>query len=98
DTIESVRHAREQRARVVAITNTVGSTIPRESDAVLYTRAGPEVGVAAIKTCLTQISATYLVALFLAQVRGTKFPYEVRAVVDQLVLFPAKIEETLAGI
>ncbi len=98
DTIESVRHAREQNARVLAITNTVGSTIPRESDAVLYTRAGPEVGVAATKTFLTQVTATYLVALYLASVRGTKFPDEVRHVVDQLATVPALVEETLAGI
>ena len=70
DTLMAVRHAREQRSRVLAICNVNGSTIPRESDAVLYTHAGPEVGVASTKAFLTQLVACYLVALYLAQVRG----------------------------
>jgi glutamine---fructose-6-phosphate transaminase (isomerizing) len=74
DTLEAVRHAREQKARVLAISNTNGAQIPRESDAVLYTHAGPEVGVAATKTFLAQIAATFLVGLALAQARGTKYP------------------------
>ena len=70
DTLEAVRHAREQKARVLAICNTNGAQIPRESDAVLYTRAGPEIGVAATKTFLAQIAATHLVGLALAQREG----------------------------
>src|ERR687898_154086 len=73
DTLGAVRYARRQRARVLTVCNTVGASIPRESDAVLYTRAGPEVCVAATKTFATQLAAMYLVALYLAQVRGTMF-------------------------
>jgi glucosamine--fructose-6-phosphate aminotransferase (isomerizing) len=86
DTLEAVRHAREQRARVLAVCNTNGAQIPRESDAVLYTHAGPEVGVAATKTFTSQVVACYLVGLALAQNRGTKYADEVereyRALVD----------------
>ncbi len=77
DTLEAVRHAKTQKAKVLAICNTNGSQIPREADAVLYTRAGPEIGVAATKTFLAQIAANYLVGLALAQARGTKYPDEV---------------------
>jgi glucosamine--fructose-6-phosphate aminotransferase (isomerizing) len=77
DTLEAVRHAREQKARVLAICNTNGSQIPRESDAVLYTHAGPEVGVAATKTFTAQVVACYLVGLALAQTLGTKYADEV---------------------
>jgi len=59
DTLEAVRHAKEQKAKVLAICNTNGSQIPRECDAVLYTRAGPEIGVASTKTFLAQIAANY---------------------------------------
>ena len=73
----AVRHAREQGARVIAICNTHGSTIPRESDAVLYTHAGPEIAVASTKAFLAQITACYLLGLYLAQLRGNKFADEV---------------------
>ena len=72
DTLMAIRHAREQRAKVLAICNTNGSTIPRESDAVIYTHAGPEIGVASTKGFMTQLVACYLLGLYLAQVRGTK--------------------------
>jgi glutamine---fructose-6-phosphate transaminase (isomerizing) len=98
DTLMAIRHAREQKARVLAICNTNGSTIPRESDAVLYTRAGPEVGVAATKTFLTQIAATLLVGLHLARVRGTLYGDEVGAVVEQLEKMPALVEQTLGTV
>ena len=65
----AIRHAREQQSRVLAICNTNGSTIPRESDAVIYTHAGPEIGVASTKGFLTQLVACYLLGLYLAQVR-----------------------------
>ena len=84
DTLGAVRYARRQRARVLTVCNTVGASIPRESDAVLYTRAGPEVCVAATKTFATQLAAMYLVALYLAQVRGTMFTDEVASVVREL--------------
>ncbi|MEQ4205041.1 glutamine--fructose-6-phosphate transaminase (isomerizing) [Actinopolymorpha sp. B9G3] len=95
DTLMALRHAREQRARVLAICNTNGSTIPRESDAVLYTHAGPEVGVAATKTFLTQVVACYLMGLYLAQVRESKFGDEVSVEVDQLDAMPAAVEQAL---
>ncbi|MDX6358291.1 MAG: hypothetical protein QOH37_1345, partial [Nocardioidaceae bacterium] len=71
DTLMAIRYARRQRAKVLAICNTNGSTIPRESDAVIYTHAGPEIGVASTKGFMTQMIAAYLLGLYLAQVRGT---------------------------
>ncbi|HEX2372671.1 MAG TPA: glutamine--fructose-6-phosphate transaminase (isomerizing) [Actinomycetota bacterium] len=91
DTLGAVRYARRQRARVLTVCNTVGASIPRESDAVLYTRAGPEVCVAATKTFATQLAAMYLVALYLAQVRGTMFTDEVASVVRELEQIPEKV-------
>ena len=96
DTLKALRHAKEQRARILSICNTNGSTMPRESDAVLYTRAGPEVAVASTKCFLAQITACYLVALYLARVRGVKYGDEVAAIVAQLRGMPALIEQTLA--
>ncbi|HEY7857826.1 MAG TPA: glutamine--fructose-6-phosphate transaminase (isomerizing) [Candidatus Nanopelagicales bacterium] len=95
DTLMALRYAREQGARVLAICNTQGSTIPRESDAVLYTRAGPEVAVASTKAFLTQIVACYLVALYVAQVRGNKFGDEIGSVVRDLANMPRKIDLVL---
>src|SRR3954451_7746523 len=95
DTLEAVRHARSQRAKVLAVTNTIGSTISRESDAALYTRGGPEVAVASTKAVMTQITAMYLVGLYLAQVRGTRDPDEVRAHLSDLREIPALVEEVL---
>ncbi|GAA3571170.1 glutamine--fructose-6-phosphate transaminase (isomerizing) [Mycolicibacterium helvum] len=88
DTLEAVRHAKSQKAKVLAICNTNGSQIPREADAVLYTRAGPEIGVAATKTFLAQIAANYLVGLALAQARGTKYPDEVEREYHELESMP----------
>lgn len=98
DTLEAVRHAKTQKAKVLAICNTNGSQIPREADAVLYTRAGPEIGVAATKTFLAQIAANYLVGLALAQARGTKYPDEVEREYHDLEAMPALIGRVLAGI
>jgi glucosamine--fructose-6-phosphate aminotransferase (isomerizing) len=95
DTLMAVRHAKEQKARVLAISNTNGSTIPRESDAVLYTRAGPEIAVASTKCFLTQVAAVYLVGLHLAQVRGVKYADEVAAVVHELEKAPAAVAKVL---
>ncbi|MBZ3907415.1 MULTISPECIES: glutamine--fructose-6-phosphate transaminase (isomerizing) [Streptomyces] len=95
DTLMALRHAREQGARVLAICNTNGSTIPRESDAVLYTHAGPEVAVASTKAFLTQLVACYLVALYLGQVRGTKWGDEIRAVVRDLSRISCEVERVL---
>jgi glucosamine--fructose-6-phosphate aminotransferase (isomerizing) len=95
DTLMAVRHAREQRSRVLAICNVNGSSIPRECDAVLYTRAGPEVAVASTKAFLTQLVGCYLVALYLAQLRGAKFGDEVHAVLGELSQIPAAVETVL---
>ncbi|MDQ1714000.1 MAG: hypothetical protein QOE45_3450 [Frankiaceae bacterium] len=95
DTLEAVRHARAQKAWVLAVTNTVGSTIARESDAALYTRCGPEVAVASTKAVIAQIVAMYLVGLYLAQLRGTRDPDEVRAHLHDLQQIPDLIAETL---
>jgi len=95
DTLMALRHAREQGARVLAICNTNGATIPRESDAVFYTHAGPEIAVASTKAFLTQIVACYLVALYLGQVRGTKWGDEVRSVLRDLAEMPDKVDRVL---
>jgi glutamine---fructose-6-phosphate transaminase (isomerizing) len=95
DTLMAIRHARLQHARVLAVCNTNGSTIPRESDAVIYTHAGPEVGVAATKSFLAQIVACYLLGLYLAQVRGMKFGDEINAIVRALEAVPDGITRLL---
>ncbi|CAG7603928.1 glutamine--fructose-6-phosphate transaminase (isomerizing) [Mycobacterium avium subsp. paratuberculosis] len=98
DTLEAVRHAKEQKAKVLAICNTNGSQIPRECDAVLYTRAGREIGVASTKTFLAQITANYLVGLALAQARGTKYPDEVEREYHELEAMPDLVARVLATI
>ncbi|CPR13380.1 glucosamine--fructose-6-phosphate aminotransferase [Mycobacterium bohemicum DSM 44277] len=98
DTLEAVRHAKEQKAKVLAVCNTNGSQIPRECDAVLYTRAGPEIGVASTKTFLAQIAANYLVGLALAQARGTKYPDEVAREYRELESMPDLVARVIAGI
>ncbi|BBX48287.1 glutamine--fructose-6-phosphate transaminase (isomerizing) [Mycobacterium cookii] len=98
DTLEAVRHAKEQKAKVLAICNTNGSQIPRECDAVLYTRAGPEIGVASTKTFLAQIAANYLVGLALAQARGTKYPDEVEREYRELEAMPELVARVIAEI
>ncbi|AQA01653.1 glutamine--fructose-6-phosphate transaminase (isomerizing) [Mycobacterium sp. MS1601] len=95
DTLEAVRHAKEQKAKVLAVCNTNGSQIPRECDAVLYTRAGPEIGVASTKTFLAQVAANYLVGLALAQARGTKYPDEVLREYKELEAMPDLVSEVL---
>jgi glutamine---fructose-6-phosphate transaminase (isomerizing) len=95
DTLMAIRHAREQRSKVLAICNTNGSTIPRESDAVIYTHAGPEIGVASTKGFMTQLVACYLLALYLAQVRGTRYGDEIAGVVRELEAMPAKVQHML---
>ena len=95
DTIMAMRYAQQQGASVVAIVNVQGSTIAREADAVLYTRGGPEIAVASTKAFLAQIAATYLLGIYLAELRGNKFPDEIRAIFDQLEEMPAKIQRVL---
>lgn len=97
DTLMAVRHAREQGAKVIAICNTQGASIPRESDAVLYTHAGPEIAVASTKAFLAQITATYLLGLYLAQLRGNKFADEVESILAELRDMPDKIQQVIDG-
>lgn len=95
DTLMAIRHAREQHAKVIAICNTNGATIPRESDAVIYTHAGPEIGVASTKGFTTQLIACYLLGLFLAQVRGMKYADEIRTMLDELQRMPEEMQRVL---
>ena len=97
DTLMAIRHARIQGAKIIAICNTNGATIPRESDAVIYTHAGPEIGVASTKGFLTQLAACYLLGLYLAQVRGMKYADEIRVITDELAHTPQMIQQMLDG-
>ena len=95
DTLMAIRHAREQHAKVIAICNTNGATIPRESDANIYTHAGPEIWVASTKGFLTQVAACYLLGLYLAQVRGSMYDDEIHAVMSELAATPPLIQKVL---
>jgi glucosamine--fructose-6-phosphate aminotransferase (isomerizing) len=95
DTLMAIRHAKAAGARVLAICNTNSSTIPRESDAVLYTHAGPEIAVASTKAFLTQVVAVYLIGLKLAQVRGALKDSEIHSLYNEMLELPAKIEQIL---
>lgn len=98
DTLMAVRHARQQGAKVIAICNTQGSSIPREADAALYTHAGPEIAVASTKAFLAQITATYLLGLYLAQLRGNMFADEVNAVLQELRDMPEKVQAVIDNV
>ncbi len=91
----ALRHARAQGSKVLAICNTNGSTIPREADAVIYTHAGPEIGVASTKGFLTQLIASYLLGLYLAELRGMKYGEEVAAIVRELADAPGHVQRLL---
>ena len=95
DTLMALRHAKESGAKVLAICNTNSSTIPRESDAVIYTHAGPEIAVASTKAFLTQVVATYLIGLYLGQVVGTLNERQIEALYTEMLELPAKIEQIL---
>jgi glutamine---fructose-6-phosphate transaminase (isomerizing) len=95
DTLEAIKFAKQQGARVMSVCNVVGSSVARESDAVLYTHAEAEVGVAATKTFTTQLVGLTLLALYLAQVRRTLYPSDVREIVTDMQRLPSLIEETL---
>ncbi len=95
DTLMAVKHARDLGALTISICNTHGSTIPRESDAVLYTHAGPEIAVASTKAFLAQITATYILGLYLAQLRGGTYADEAQAVMKDLQGIPDKIQVVL---
>jgi glucosamine--fructose-6-phosphate aminotransferase (isomerizing) len=95
DTLRAIQYARKQRARVLSICNTNGATIPRESDAVIYTHAGPEIAVASTKGFLAQIVACYLLGLYLAQVKGLKFRDEIGRILADVAAVPAAIQQVL---
>lgn len=95
DTLMALRHAKAGGARILAVCNTNSSTIPRESDAVLYTHAGPEIAVASTKAFLTQVIAVYLIGLYLAQMRGVMSGEDVRSIFDEMTELPSKIEQIL---
>ena len=95
DTIQAIRHAREQGAKVVAIVNTPGSTISRESDAVILTHAGPEIAVASTKAFTSQVTACFILGLYLAQVRGNKYADEIADYMEKLARVPEAIQKVL---
>jgi glutamine---fructose-6-phosphate transaminase (isomerizing) len=96
DTLEAARHAKRQGSRVLAVTNTVGSSLSREADGVIYMHAGPEIGVAATKTFAAQMVSQYVVGLYLAQVRGSMFPEEITAFLERMDELPAKVQRAIA--
>ena len=98
DTLMATRYAKELGAKVLAICNTQGATLARESDAVIYTHAGPEVAVASTKALTAQITAGYLLGLFLGQVRGVVPAAELKALGTDLLKMPARVVEVLEGL
>jgi glutamine---fructose-6-phosphate transaminase (isomerizing) len=97
DTLAAMRLARERGAKVLSITNVMGSQATRDADTVLFTRAGPEVSVAATKTFVAQVAAMYLLGLKLAQLRGTLPADELSALIGEMKALPSRIEATLAA-
>ncbi len=95
DTIAAQREAKTKGSKTLAICNVVGSMITREAAGTIYTHAGPEIGVASTKAFTSQLTALYLFALYLAQVRGTMTPAQTRAAAQELALIPAKLESIL---
>src|SRR5262249_15103547 len=97
DTLAAMRLARERGAKVLTITNILGSQATRDANGVLYTRAGLEIGVAATKTFVAQVAAIYLLGLKLAQLNGTIDRSEMAGLISELKAIPHKIEQLLAG-
>jgi len=95
DTLAGVKYAREQGAKVMAITNVVGSTISRQADGVLYTHAGPEIGVAATKTMIAQMIALYLLTLYLARVRRSLAEEDSQDIMNELRRLDRLVTEIL---
>ena len=95
DTLEAARHARRQGSPLLAVTNTVGSSLAREADGVIYMHAGPEIGVAATKTFATQMVSQYILAMYLAQVRGSMFPEEIAEVLTRMGELPEQVEQAI---
>jgi glutamine---fructose-6-phosphate transaminase (isomerizing) len=97
DTLAAMRLARERGAKVLAITNVLGSQATRDADAILYTRSGLEISVAATKTFVAQVAAMYLLGLRLAELRGTMPAERLAELIGEMKSLPSKIEATLAG-
>jgi len=97
DTLAAMRLARERGATVLALTNIMGSQATRDADAVLYTRSGMEISVAATKTFVAQVAAMYLLGLRLAELRGTLPPERLAELVAEMKALPSKIEATIEG-
>ncbi|MBH0187999.1 MAG: glutamine--fructose-6-phosphate transaminase (isomerizing), partial [Nitrospira sp.] len=97
DTLAAVREAKQKGARIVSIVNVVGSTLARESDGVLYTLCGPEIGVASTKAFTAQLTALYLLALHCARARNAMTVADGKAWLDRLVQLPALVERVLGG-
>ena len=95
DTLAAAREAKQKGARVVSIVNVVGSTLARESDGVLYTHCGPEIGVASTKAFTSQLAALYMLALHLGRVRGVLSAADGKAWLDRLVTLPALVKHVL---
>ena len=95
DTLMALRHAKELGAQTLSICNTIGSTIPRESDAVFYTHAGPEIAVASTKALLTQIVALQIIGLYLGQENKTLQQSELLKLSEALLSLPNQVEEIL---
>ena len=95
DTLMAMRYAKDKGAKVFAVCNTNGSTIPRESDAVLYTHAGPEIAVASTKAFETQLIAMYLIGLHLGRIRGAISAELISEIESELSELPAKVEQIL---
>jgi glucosamine--fructose-6-phosphate aminotransferase (isomerizing) len=95
DTLAALRLAKKNGARVIAITNVVGSTVSREADDVFYTWAGPEIAVASTKAYVTQLVAVDTIALYLAQLKGTLTAEEIENIKDEMLKLPEKTEEAL---
>lgn len=97
DTLAALRLARKQGARVLALTNAIGSSIDREADQVLYLQAGPEIAVASTKAYITMVAAFYLLALYLAKVRGTVEEEQLTALIAEVLRLPELAAETLTS-
>jgi len=97
DTLAGVREAKSKGARVIGITNVLGSTITREADGVIYTHAGPEIGVAATKTLVSQMAALYIFALYLAKARNTLSDKKISAITEEIKNLPDQVEKILSS-
>ena len=95
DTLAAIREAKRKGAKVIAVTNVVGSTIARESDSVVYTHAGPEIGVCATKTFTAQIIVMYMIGLYLARVKGSIKSDEYSQIIEEIEIIPNKVQQIL---